>query len=71
MPGMHQRASFFLLLLSCGFRLLGQAGMLDEMFHIPHPPLAPAMTFLAIAGAGKLMTDPSNSSEGRSCPSLI
>ena len=33
--------------------------MLDEMFHIPHPPLAPAMTFLAIAGAGKLMTDPS------------
>lgn len=46
--------------------LSGQAGVLDEMFHIPHPPNAPILSLLtAMAGAGKMIIDPSIPAKGQ------
>lgn len=47
-------ATFFLLGAS-----LMNGQVLEEMFHIPHPPNPPLMALVSIMGAGKMVTDAS------------
>jgi hypothetical protein len=56
---MHRR--FFLVLLNLLIPpcLSAQAGALDNMFQIPHPPAPPVMSALSLMGGGKMVTDPS------------
>jgi YD repeat-containing protein len=47
-----------IFLLIGAFLASGQ-NLMDEMFHIPHPPNPPLMALLRVMGAGKMVTDAS------------